>query len=115
MVALAGTDSLCWTNARRSTAGNPTAGSLVVMAHGNVSGSPKTEQADSWEVVWFRLDRYVSLLEGEDEMASQDDAHTARAAAEATTVAAEVEEIEGLFGPLLERPEEPCAFVIFGA
>ena len=45
-------------------------------------------------------------------MASQD---PAPAAGEAATIAAEVEAMEGLFGPLLERPEEPCAFVIFGA
>src|SRR5881398_1034400 len=31
------------------------------------------------------------------------------------TVTADIEEMEDLFGPLLERPEEPCAFVIFGA
>src|ERR1051325_7770972 len=31
-----------------------------------------------------------------------------------STDAAEIEEAEDLFGPLLERPEEPCTFVIFG-
>src|ERR1051326_6386596 len=32
-----------------------------------------------------------------------------------STDAAEIEEAEDLFGPLLERPEEPCTFVIFAA
>ena len=29
--------------------------------------------------------------------------------------AAEADEMEDPFGPLLERPQDPCAFVIFGA
>jgi glucose-6-phosphate 1-dehydrogenase len=47
-------------------------------------------------------------------MASEDAAPAAHAA-EAATIATEVDAVEGLFGPLLERPDEPCAFVIFGA
>jgi glucose-6-phosphate 1-dehydrogenase len=48
-------------------------------------------------------------------MASDDTAPGVPPATEASPLLAEVEEMEEMFGPLLERPEESCAFVIFGA
>src|SRR5579884_3392178 len=48
-------------------------------------------------------------------MASNELAASPPIAEETPTITADIEEMEDLFGPLLERPEEPCAFVIFGA
>ncbi|HZO90969.1 MAG TPA: glucose-6-phosphate dehydrogenase [Chthonomonadaceae bacterium] len=48
-------------------------------------------------------------------MASNELAASPPIAEETPTITAEIEEMEDRLGPLLERPEEPCAFVIFGA
>src|SRR5579862_344905 len=48
-------------------------------------------------------------------MASDDPGTGFPPTTEASVLPSESVELDEMFGPLLERPEEPCAFVIFGA